>query len=176
MANNEFPRFIQNRPNGLDKFEGASQTKLAKAIAQQIVNNDALPKEEALPKIIGIQGEWGAGKTNVVRLLEKELSGKYYFFEYDAWGHQEDLQRRSILELLTDKLIEEARHCEEIAKQNSLPSVTLRTVRDICDVPAVRRRHSPFGIPRYVSRYSRWFQPFEAMIYHFLPWLGALYF
>lgn len=107
MANNEFPRFIQNRPNGLDKFEGASQTKLAKAIAQQIVNNDALPKEEALPKIIGIQGEWGAGKTNVVRLLEKELSGKYYFFEYDAWGHQEDLQRRSILELLTDKLIED---------------------------------------------------------------------
>ncbi len=107
MANNEFPRFIQNRPNGLDKFEGASQTKLAKAIAQQIVNNDALPKEVALPKIIGIQGEWGAGKTNVVRLLEKELSGKYYFFEYDAWGHQEDLQRRSILELLTDKLIED---------------------------------------------------------------------
>ena len=28
-----------------------------------------------------------------------------YFFEYDAWGHQEDLQRRSILELLTSKLI-----------------------------------------------------------------------
>lgn len=105
MSNNLFPRFIQNRPNGLDKFDGASQTKLAKAIAQQIVKNDALSKESALPKIIGIQGEWGAGKTNLVKLLEKELSEKYYFFEYDAWGHQEDLQRRSILELLTSKLI-----------------------------------------------------------------------
>lgn len=28
-------------------------------------------------------------------------------FEYDAWGHQEDLQRRSILELLTSKLIDD---------------------------------------------------------------------
>lgn len=107
MANICFPKFIQNQPIGLDKFDGASHTKLAKAIAQQIVKNDALPKKEALPKIIGIRGEWGAGKTNVVRLLEKELSGRYYFFEYDAWGHQEDLQRRSILELLTDKLIED---------------------------------------------------------------------
>lgn len=107
MMNNVFPRFIPNRPRGLDKFDGASQTKLAMAIANQIVKNDALPQEDALPKIIGIQGEWGVGKTNVVRLLEKELHGKYYFFEYDAWGHQEDLQRRSILELLTDKLIKD---------------------------------------------------------------------
>ena len=105
--NNLFPKFIQNRPKGLDKFDGASQTKLAKAIAQQIVKNDSLSREESLPKIIGIQGEWGAGKTNLVRLLEKELSHKYYFFEYDAWGHQEDLQRRSILELLTSKLIDD---------------------------------------------------------------------
>ena len=103
--NNLFPKFIQNRPKGLDKFDGASQTKLAKAIAKQIIKNDELPKESALPKIIGIQGEWGAGKTNLVKLLEKELSEKYYFFEYDAWGHQEDLQRRSILELLTSKLV-----------------------------------------------------------------------
>ena len=66
-----------------------------------------MSREESLPKIIGIQGEWGAGKTNLVRLLEKELSDKYYFFEYDAWGHQEDLQRRSILELLTSKLIDD---------------------------------------------------------------------
>ena len=107
MANLSFPKFIQNQPSGLDKFDGASHTKLAKAIAQQIIKNDALPPNDALPKIIGIQGEWGAGKTNVVRLLEKELSGRYYFFEYDAWGHQEDLQRRSILELLTAKLIED---------------------------------------------------------------------
>ena len=49
--NNLFPKFVQNRPKGLDKFDGASQTKLAKAIAKQIIMNDALPKEDALPKI-----------------------------------------------------------------------------------------------------------------------------
>ena len=48
--NNLFPKFVQNRPKGLDKFDGASQTKLAKAIAKQIIMNDALPKEDALPK------------------------------------------------------------------------------------------------------------------------------
>ncbi len=44
---------------------------------------------------------------DVVKMLERELSDDYYFFEYDAWGHQEDLQRRSILELLTSKLIDD---------------------------------------------------------------------
>lgn len=43
--NNLFPKFVQNRPKGLDKFDGASQTKLAKAIAKQIIVNDALPKD-----------------------------------------------------------------------------------------------------------------------------------
>ena len=38
-------------------------------------------------------------------MLREQLKGKYYFFEYDAWGHQEDLQRRSILELLTQELV-----------------------------------------------------------------------
>ena len=46
--NNLFPKFIQNRPKGFDKFDGASQTKLAKAIARQIIKNDVLPKEDDL--------------------------------------------------------------------------------------------------------------------------------
>ena len=101
-----YPRYIQTQPTGLDKFEGESQVRLAKAIAHHIVYNDELNNENALPKILGLQGEWGSGKTNVVKLLKKELKAKYYFFEYDAWGHQEDLQRRSILELLTTDLID----------------------------------------------------------------------
>lgn len=102
----KYPKYIQTQPKGIDKFEGESQVRLAKAIARHIEYNDGLDKENALPKILGIQGEWGAGKTNVVKLLKKELKGKYHFFEYDAWGHQEDLQRRSILELLTTELID----------------------------------------------------------------------
>ena len=71
--------------------------------------NDSLDEECTLPRIIGIEGIWGSGKSNVVKMLERELSDDYYFFEYDAWGHQEDLQRRSILELLTSKLIDDVK-------------------------------------------------------------------
>ena len=61
--------------------------------------------EGALPRIIGIEGQWGSGKSNVVKMLREQLKGEYHFFEYDAWGYQEDLQRRSILELLTQDLV-----------------------------------------------------------------------
>ena len=102
-----YPRFIQNKPCGIDKFDGGSQERLAKTIARHFRQNDSLNKECALPRIIGIEGVWGSGKSNVVKMLERELSDDYYFFEYDAWGHQEDLQRRSILELLTSRLIDD---------------------------------------------------------------------
>ncbi len=100
----EYPRFIPTTPRGIDKFEGGSQKRLSETIAQHFQKNDLLV-ENALPRIIGIEGEWGSGKSNVVKMLREQLKGKYYFFEYDAWGHQEDLQRRSILELLTQELV-----------------------------------------------------------------------
>ena len=103
----KFPRFIQDKPQGIDKFDGASQESLSKAIAKHIKDNDSLTKDDCLPRIIGIEGVWGAGKSNVVKLIEKHLQkdgSDYFFFEYDAWGNQEDLQRRSLLEQLTDKL------------------------------------------------------------------------
>ena len=104
-----FPRFIVDKPQGEDVFEGQSQTKLAKNISDYILSAD---KEEAekddqtcIPRIIGIEGSWGAGKSNVVRKVENQLPQSYYTFTYDSWGHQEDLQRRSILETLVNKLI-----------------------------------------------------------------------
>lgn len=63
-----FPRFIVDKPQGEDVFEGQSQTKLAKNISDYILSAD---KEEAekddqtyIPRIIGIEGSWGAGKAN----------------------------------------------------------------------------------------------------------------
>lgn len=103
----EYPIFISNRPCGQDKFDGSSQSRLAKSIAEHFKRNDSLSKEEVIPRIIGIEGGWGSGKSNVVKLLKDKCLTNYYFFEYDAWGHQEDLQRRSFLELLTEKLIQD---------------------------------------------------------------------
>ncbi|MFI3262268.1 MAG: P-loop NTPase fold protein [Rikenellaceae bacterium] len=102
-----YPRFINNKPCGADKFNGASQKRLAKLIALHFERNDNEDNNNILPRIIGLEGGWGTGKSNVIKQVENipNIKSKYHFFEYDAWGHQEDLQRRSILEMLTENLI-----------------------------------------------------------------------
>ena len=77
--NSNIPRFIQNKPCGIDKFDGGSQERLAKTIARHFCQNDSLDEECTLPRIIGIEGIWGSGKSNVVKMLERELSDDYYF-------------------------------------------------------------------------------------------------
>lgn len=98
---NQFPRFINNAPCGEDLFEGKSQQKIANNICNII-------KTEKSCNIIGIDGGWGSGKSNLVKQVQNNLSKEdYHFFIYDAWGHQEDLQRRSLLEELTENLTQE---------------------------------------------------------------------
>lgn len=75
----QYPRFIQNKPCSIDKLDGGSQERLAKTIARHFRQNDSLNDDNALPRIIGIEGIWGSGKSNVVKMLEKELSDNYYF-------------------------------------------------------------------------------------------------
>lgn len=90
-----YPKFLKNEPIGEDQFEGKSQESIAKVISQSLQNNDY--------GIIGIDGTWGSGKSNLVRIVEKNLISKnFHFFIYDVWGHQEDEQRRTILEELTE--------------------------------------------------------------------------
>lgn len=112
-----YPRFIPDKPVGDDFFDGQSQERLSHAVCDYVRLLDAKPKDEPLqkdqsvssmPRIIGLEGGWGTGKSNVVRMIGRELdSNGYYTFTYDAWGHQEDLQRRSILETMTGSLIRE---------------------------------------------------------------------
>ena len=107
------PHFIPDKPAGVDCFEGHSQERLAHSVCDYIRMVDTKPKdkskrEDTMPRIVGLEGSWGSGKSNVVRMINKELEAEgYHSFIYDAWGHQEDLQRRSILETLTGSLIRE---------------------------------------------------------------------
>lgn len=101
------PKFISNKPLGADLFGGKSQEKTAKKISSILLNNDYC-------KVIGIDGGWGSGKSNLIGLLEKELKKEdFVFFIYDTWGYQEDLQRRSILEALTSYLTEKTEILEK---------------------------------------------------------------
>jgi hypothetical protein len=106
-ANNQvnkktYPRFIVDKPLGIDDYESKSQTKIANNIAIFLKENEIIKNRR---RVIGIEGEWGSGKSNVVEILKKDLKEKYSFYIFDAWGHQEDLTRRSILEGLLNKLI-----------------------------------------------------------------------
>ena len=113
----QYPHFILDKPLGNDCFDGHSQKKLAHNICNYVRMTDTKPEKKAnadkqtmntMPRIIGLEGDWGSGKSNVVRMIDDELSKEgYYTFTYDAWGHQEDLQRRSILETLIGKLIDD---------------------------------------------------------------------
>ena len=104
----KFPHFIPDKPQGEDVFEGKSQEHLAASICNYVKSIDVNPDTKDgfnMPRIIGLEGGWGSGKSNVVRMIGDSLVKEgYYSFTYDAWGHQEDLQRRSILETLTKDL------------------------------------------------------------------------
>ena len=101
MEESNYPRYIDNKPIGKDQFEGKSHERISTSIAGHIKdNNNSL-------RVIGIEGEWGSGKSNIIELLRKQLKDSHYIYVYDAWGHQEDSQRRAFLEELTEELIQE---------------------------------------------------------------------
>lgn len=108
-----YPKYLSTSPDGEDLLDSKSQEKIAKAMGAHIVDVDERTSQKPqdkvpMPKVIGLEGSWGSGKSNVIAYLKKYVldEEKYHFFVYDAWSHQEDLQRRSILQKLTHELVE----------------------------------------------------------------------
>ena len=110
---------LSNEPCREDAFEGHSHQHIAVQVARII-------REDDKRHIIGIEGGWGSGKSNLISLVNKDLNSDkvyddgfkhkesvYPFFVYDAWGHQADYQRRAILEELTHDLTIEKEILEE---------------------------------------------------------------
>lgn len=89
-------RLLSNAPSGEDIFEGKSQTKIATAIANNISNSSY--------QMIGLEGNWGSGKSNVIKIVEDLLDEESLVFEYNSWEHQGDIQKTTILEDLTEFL------------------------------------------------------------------------
>lgn len=96
--NVRYPRFISNGPCGKDLFAGQAHQRIAEEIAEQLLH-------PGVPHVIGLDGGWGAGKSNIIKIIksniQKEKGCNVLFFTYNAWGHQGDPLRRSILEELT---------------------------------------------------------------------------
>lgn len=100
-------KFLTNQPLGEDLFKNKSQDKIATVISEKILDEKGF-------KIIGIDGTWGSGKSNLVHLIQKKVEKTHKFFMYDVWGHQEDEQRKSILVELTEFIKNE----KDLLKQN----------------------------------------------------------
>ena len=94
----KYPRLLSNHACGLDLFEGRSHELIARRIAQTITEDNSV-------HAIGLDGDWGSGKSNVIEQVRKfSDSNRDLIFVYDAWAYQTDPQKRSILENIIEFL------------------------------------------------------------------------
>ncbi len=91
--------FLQDIPNNRDEFyedtiSEIGYSRVAQSIAQII-------KESKTGKIISIEGQWGSGKSTIVKMVHRRLSTKQKFefvnICFDAWSYINDSIRRVFL-------------------------------------------------------------------------------
>ncbi|RDU98927.1 P-loop NTPase fold protein [Trinickia dinghuensis] len=109
------PKLLPDEPAIEDSF-GAHE-RIANALATLIETSEG-------GKSVRLDGEWGAGKSTVVRILRKRLSGnntprdeknpRTRLFVYDAWIHSGDGLRRAFFE----SLIKDLRACDWIQSES----------------------------------------------------------
>ncbi len=91
-------RTIDDAPADQDAF-GSYESK-AEVIHELITT-------ESGGRTIGLEGEWGSGKSTVVRMLAKRMTDPdSHLVVFDTWAHEGDPLRRSFLEKLIDSLTE----------------------------------------------------------------------
>ena len=101
----KYPQIVSTAPCNDDWFEGQSHKRIASRIADIIL-------DDSQHGIIGIDGGWGSGKSNLVGMTQKEIKeriadnkdSKYEFVTFDAWAHHTDYLRRSLLEEFVNEL------------------------------------------------------------------------
>ena len=106
MSNYKTVQFkvLSDNCSGEDLLDDKTHQRIADKLYEIISAN---PKEGLT---IGLEGEWGSGKSTVVKLLQEKLktnkSDKTFVFYIDAWEHEGDHLRRVFLETLIARLQE----------------------------------------------------------------------
>lgn len=105
----EAQKFIIDEEKVLEVLEDGTSMDLlntkvyAEALAKSI---ECVPENKSFT--IGLYGDWGTGKSSIIKTLEKkyQASGdkKYKFITYDAWKYANDSFRRMFLFELQEQL------------------------------------------------------------------------
>lgn len=82
---------------------------------------DILKSPDMLPCSIGVFGNWGAGKSSLLKLIEKDLQDStedWIVIRFDAWLYQGfDDARAALLEVIATELNKEAKDNEGLTKK-----------------------------------------------------------
>ena len=90
---------INDTPSSSDKFCFENQSGAHKRIADSIFDLISSDSETG-GKIIGLEGNWGSGKSTIIQILKKYLKDKsdITIVIHDVWMHQGDPLRRTLVE------------------------------------------------------------------------------
>lgn len=112
---------LRDDPVKQDAFSGGGHARTAGVLRHLIEEFDG--KDRA----IGLEGNWGAGKSSIIRMAASDLqeqataskgskktaSKDFQFFTFDLWRHQTSPFRRAFLENLTKWMMEQSQGDEE---------------------------------------------------------------
>ena len=104
---NSYQNYLPTWPTGEDLSGLKPQKAISDAIVKHIKEYDSEHTDGGImPKVIGLKGKWGSGKSNVIKQLgvDESLANNYLLIEFDAWAYQEDEYRISLMEHITNKL------------------------------------------------------------------------
>ena len=78
----------------LEKHAEKKDVKLDDGQAKIVEQLNELIDDPSM-NVIGLEGEWGSGKSTILKNLTKKFNKDVYSYEYDLWTHQEDNLRYS---------------------------------------------------------------------------------
>lgn len=132
-------KYISNTCSQTDELLNKPHQSVAEGLFDLLRNHN-----EIQHPVVGLEGSWGAGKSQVINILqrligEQGLSSKYKFITYDIWGAQEDLTRRSFLDSVLSEVKEDDVHfnTEQLKKDYKQLNATT-TIRSTKSFPLVR--------------------------------------
>ena len=119
---------VTNKRYGLKLLSEASTSedlfddKTHQHIAETLHDIIRSPNSEGLT--VGLEGEWGSGKSTVVSILRNKLahSDNVIYFYFDAWEHEGDPLRRIFLEALIDGILQ-ITEAKKILNENDVKSL-----------------------------------------------------